>query len=115
MNSTIFIEASKLGVLEEQIKHAAMGLEVKRNRQREFARLSRILHDLKLVPSEMRITGLAFGLRSDGVPGLFALAEKRNVVARLPQEHDFGRYCGKHINDGICCGLLAMHPGECRP
>jgi hypothetical protein len=66
---TFWIPSERLGVLEAQVQ-ALMTVQLKRHRNRDFLRVCRILHDLRIVDRALQITALALGTSYGGETGL---------------------------------------------
>lgn len=75
-NNSLFIEAKRLGILEDQLRAMVCApATTKRDRRADFNCIARILRDLRLVPPHSVVVGIALGVRSDGELGLWIAIE----------------------------------------
>lgn len=110
MNST-FIEFSRLGVLDEQIRNITSPTTLKRTRQREFGRLARLLKDLRLIDKQRKIKYLGMCSNAAGEFGLLVTFESpdKEVGVVMPQTPAEVRVCNKTAY----CILPEGHLGNC--
>jgi len=79
----IFIASERLGSIVETAclnLHSAL---LKRTRAMEFKRISRLLHDLRLIEKDQKVTALALGTDSSGQTGLLVLSETIKVEGSI--------------------------------
>lgn len=76
MNSVIFIASEQLGATLESTLRGMTTYSTKRERAAEARRIARVCYDLKLIDvASWTVTGVAYGVRSDGTAGLFVTLE----------------------------------------
>jgi len=79
----IFIASERLGSIVETACLALHGGLLKRTRSTEFKRITRLLHDLKLVGKDDKIVVLGLGASSSGESGLIVVSETVKVEGSI--------------------------------